>query len=106
MDVKKNFSLVLTIWLCCIHRVCTDYQIWSSMERCLRVNGDSIVCQTRRSDTDTIKDYHDNLRGQAVYRQMYNETKILFLKISDHQQSVAPAPSRGLLHTYSSAGGR
>jgi len=29
-----------------------------------------------------------------------------FLKISDHQQSVAPAPSSGLPHTPSSAGGR
>jgi hypothetical protein len=29
-----------------------------------------------------------------------------FLQISDHQQSVAPAPSRGLPHTRSSAGGR
>jgi hypothetical protein len=29
-----------------------------------------------------------------------------FLQISDHQQSVAPAPSRGLPHTPSSAGGR
>jgi len=27
-------------------------------------------------------------------------------QISDHQQSVAPAPSRGLPHTPSSAGGR
>jgi len=29
-----------------------------------------------------------------------------FLQISDHQQSVAPAPSKGLAHTFSSAGGR
>ena len=28
------------------------------------------------------------------------------LKISDHQQNVAPAPSSGLPHTPSSAGGR
>ena len=35
-----------------------------------------------------------------------NMKQKFFLQISDHQQSVAPDPSRGHLHTPNSAGGR
>jgi hypothetical protein len=40
-----------------------------------------------------------------VFRKKDHEAKIL-LKISDHQQSRALAPARGLAHTHRSAGGR
>ena len=38
---------------------------------------------------------------RAIAKQMSNETKILFSQISDPQQSVVPAPSRGDLNASS-----
>ena len=40
----------------------------------------------------------------TLYQDTSNMKPKFFLQISDHQQSVAP--SRGLPHTLSSAGGR
>jgi len=56
-----------------------------------------VLIKTDISDTTGIQ----NIAGEK-----YDNAKILYKKISDHQQSVAPAPSKGLPHIPSSAGGR
>jgi hypothetical protein len=40
------------------------------------------------------------------YQDKSNMKPKFFLQISDYQQSVAPAPSRGLPHAPSAAGGQ
>ena len=64
-----------------------------------------LLIKTDKSNEDMVKiifsiyvKAHDN-------RKKEHEVKF-FSQISDHQQSVAPAPSRGLPHTPNSAVGR
>jgi hypothetical protein len=54
-----------------------------------------------------FKEANNNLKSLLLYGLDNYPGRIdLLSQISDHQQSVAPAPSRGQPHTPSSAGGR
>jgi hypothetical protein len=64
---------------------------------CLSIQAD----QYNRAQNNLIKS-SDGTR----YQKNSNMKPKFFLQISDHQQSVAPAPSRGHPHTPSSADGR
>jgi len=64
-----------------------------------------LLIKTGKSDKEVIKIIlskfvKSHLSGKSNMKPKF------FLKISDQRQSVAPAPSRGLPHTPSSAGGR
>jgi hypothetical protein len=61
--------------------------------------------QTGRSDKIVLRIILKIYRGIS-YQDKSNLNPKFFSKISDHQQSVSPAPSRGLPHTPSSAGDR
>ena len=61
--------------------------------------------KTDKTDNDMIKRII-TIYVKAQDTRKSNMKPKFFSQISDHQQSVAPAPSRGQPHTPSSAGGR
>jgi hypothetical protein len=64
-----------------------------------------LLIKTGKSDKDVIKIILSKFMKPHHIRKSNMKPKF-FLQISDHQQIVAPAPSRGLPHTPISAGGR
>jgi hypothetical protein len=64
-----------------------------------------LLNNTGKSDKDLIKIILSNFMKTHDIRKSNMKSKF-FLQISDHQQSVDPAPSRGLPHTPSSDSGR
>ena len=64
-----------------------------------------LFVKTDKTDTDMIKRIF-TIYIKAQDTRKSNMKPKFFSQISDHQQSVAPVPSRDLPHTPSSAGGR
>jgi len=64
-----------------------------------------LLIKIGKSDKDVIKIILSKFMQPHHIRKNNMKPKF-FLQISDRQQSVAPAPSRCLPHTPSSAGGR
>jgi len=69
------------------------------------VQAAQLLINTVRSDKSVLNNLIKSCDGTRCQKKSNMKTKF-FLKISDHQQSVAAALSRGLPHTISSAGGR
>ena len=76
----------------------------------VRKAGGSVIPRTPNEDKgirgDSVPTIPNLILREMVFAAMMIAIIMLTAKISDHQQSVAPAPSRGLPHTPSSAGGR
>jgi len=64
-----------------------------------------LVIKTDKTDNDIIKRIF-TIYVKAQDSRNSNMKPKFFSQISDHQQSLAPVPSRDLPHTPSSAGGR
>jgi hypothetical protein len=64
-----------------------------------------LFIKTDKTDTDMIERIF-TIYVKAQDTRKNNMKPKFFSQISDHQQSVAPVPSRDLPHTPSSAGGR
>jgi hypothetical protein len=76
-------------------------------QRKLFVNDQRLQFSSKKIDqtqarSPTVAKIYEGKRSMNKY---FTQLKF-FAKISDHQQSVVPAPSRGIPHTPSSAGGR
>ena len=64
-----------------------------------------LFIKTDKTDNDIIKRIF-TIYVKAQDSRKSNLKPKFFSQISDHQQSIAPVPSRDLPHTPSSAGGR